>query len=92
MKDLTKIFDNFATLDKYGRDKNSLEELKRDRIIFDTERRIDTEKKNAGESVFLIWLMGCHNYNKIGHIAKFFLSNNNRKPHNTQTSTSQVVQ
>ena len=34
----------------------------------------------------------CHNCNKLGHIAEFCRSNNNRKPHNPQPSTSKVIQ
>ena len=42
--------------------------------------------------VFLTKQKRCHNCNGLGHIAKFCRSNNNRKPHNLQPSTSKVIQ
>ena len=38
-------FDNFVTLVRYGSEDKSLDELKRDLISFDTERRIESDKK-----------------------------------------------
>ena len=92
LKGLPNEFDNFVTLVKYGSEDKSLDELKRDLINFVTGRRIESDRKNAGESVFLTKQKRCHNCNKLGHIAKFCRSNNNRKPHNPQPSTSKAIQ
>ena len=92
LKGLPNEFDNFVTLVKYGSEDKSVDELKRDLINFDTERRIESDRKNASESVFLTKQKRCHNCNKLGHIAKFCRSNNNRKPNNSQPSTSKVIQ
>ena len=92
MKGLPIEFDNFVRLVNYGSEDKSLDELKQDLINFDTERRIESDRKNASESVFLTKQKRCHNCNKFGHIAKFCLSNNNRKPHNPQPNTSKVIQ
>ena len=92
LKGLPNEFDNFVTLAKYGSEDKSLDELKRDLINFDTERRIESDRKNASESVFLTKQKRCHNCNKIGHIAKFCRSTNNRKPHNPQPNSSRVIQ
>ena len=53
LKGLPNEIDNFVTLVKYGSEDKSLDELKRDLINFDTERRIESDRKNASESVFL---------------------------------------
>ena len=92
LKGLPNEFDNFVTLVKYGSEDKSLDELKRDLINFDTERKIESDRKNASESVFLTKQKRCHNCNKFGHIARFCSSNNNRKPHNPQPNTSKVIQ
>ena len=92
LKGLPKYFDNFVTLVKYGSEDKSLDELKRDLIKFDTWRRIESDRKNASKSVFLTKQKRCHNCIKLGHIAKFCRSNNNRKPHNPQPSTFKVIQ
>ena len=92
LKCLPNKFDNFVTLVKYGCEDKSLDELKRDLINFDTERRIQSDREKAGESVFLTKQKRCHNCNKLGHTAKFCRSNNNRKPHNPQPSTKKVNQ
>ena len=92
LKALPNEFDNFFTLVKYGSEDKSLDELKRDLINFDTERIIESDRKNASESVFLTKQKRCHNCNKFGHIAKFCRSNNNPKPHNPQPNTSKVIQ
>ena len=63
-------FDNFVTLVKYSSEEKSLDELKRDLINFDTERRIESDRENITESVFLTKQKRCHNCNKIGHIEK----------------------
>ena len=88
LKGVPNQFDNFFTLVKYSREDKSLDELKRDLINFDTERRIESDRKNASDSVFLTKQKRCHNCNKIGHNAKVCRSNKNRKPHNPQLSTS----
>ena len=90
LKGLPIEFDNFVTLVTYGSEDKSLDELKRDLITFGTERRIESDRKNASESVFLTQQKRCHNCNKFGHIAKFCCSNN--KPHNPQPNTSKVIQ
>ena len=92
LKGLPNEFDNFVTHVKYGSEDKLLDELKRDLINFDTERRIESDRKNASESVFLTKQKRCHNCNKKGHIAKLCRSTNNRKPHNPQPNTSKVIQ
>ena len=92
LKGLPNEFDSFVTFVKYGSEDKSLDELKRDLINFDTEQRIESDRKNASESVFLTKQKRCHNCIKFGHIAKFCCSNNNRKPHNPQPNTSKVIQ
>ena len=92
LKGLPNEFDVFVTIAKYCSENKSLDELKRDLINFDTERRIESDRKNASESVFLAKQKGYHNCNKFGHIAEFCRSNNNRKPHNPLPSTSKVIQ
>ena len=62
---------NFVTLVKYGSEDKSPDELKRDLINFDTELRIESDRKNASGSVFLTKQNRCHNCNKLGHNAKF---------------------
>ena len=88
LKGLPNEFDKVVTLVKYGSEDKSLDELKRDLINLDTEQRIESDRKNASENVSLTKQKRCHNCNKLGHIAKFCRSNNNRKPHNPQPSTS----
>ena len=92
LKGVPNQFDNFFTLVKYGREDKSLDELMRDLTNFDTERRIESDRKNASDSVFLTKQKRCHSCNKIGHNAKVCRSNKNRKPHNPQLSTSKVIQ
>ena len=92
LKGLPNEFDNFVTLSKYGSEDISLDELKRDLINFDTERRIEVDRKNASESVFLTKQKRCHNCNTLGHIPKFCRSNNNRKTHNPHPISSKVIQ
>ena len=92
LKGLPNEFENFVTLVEYGSENKSLDELKRDVINFDTERRIESDRKNTSESVFLTKQKRCHNCYNLGHIAKFCRSNNNRKPHNPQPSSSKVIQ
>ena len=92
LKGLPNEFDNLVTLVKYGSENKSFDELKRDLINFGTERRIESDRKNASESVFLTKQKRCHNCKKLGHIAKFCRSNINRKPHNLQSSTSKIIQ
>ena len=91
LKGLPNEFDNFVTLVKYGSEDKSLDELKQDLINIDTERRIESDRKSASESVFLTNQKRCHNCNKFGHFAKFCRSNNNRKPHNPQPNASKVI-
>ena len=53
LKCLPNEFDVFVTFVKYGSENKSLDELKQDLIDFEIERRIESDRKNASESVFL---------------------------------------
>ena len=62
---LPKEYENFATLVKYSKDENNLEEIKRDLKNFDNEI-----VKTRTESVFFNDKRKCFNCQKAGHIAK----------------------
>ena len=69
LKGLPREFESFCSLVKYGQDE-TLDEIKRDLIDFESEKRNDriTEKS---ESVFFTNDRTCLNCHKRGHIAKF---------------------
>ena len=92
LQGLPNEFDNFVTLVKYGSESKPLNELNQDLINFNTKRRIESDRKNASESVFLPKQKRCHNCKKLGQIAKFCRSKNNRKPHKLQPSSSKIIQ
>ena len=69
LKGLPREFENFSTLVKYGQDK-TLDEIKRDLISFESEKRNDRNTEKS-ESVFFTNDRTCFNCHKRGHIAKF---------------------
>ena len=69
LKGLPREFESFCTLVKYGQDK-TLVEIKRDLIIFESEKRND-RNTDKSESVFFTNDRTCFNCHKKGHIAKF---------------------
>ena len=69
LKGLPREFESFCTLVKYGQDK-TLDEIKRDLINFESEKRND-RNTDKSESVFFTNDRTCFNCDKKGHIAKF---------------------
>ena len=69
LKGLLREFESFCTLVKYGQDK-TLEEIKRDLINFEIEKRNDRNTEKS-ESVFFTNDRTCFSCHKRGHIAKF---------------------
>ena len=69
LKGLSCEFESFCTLVKYGRHK-TLNEIKRDLINFESEKRNDRNTEKS-ESVFFTNDRACFNCHKRGHIAKF---------------------
>ena len=69
LKGLPREFESFCTLVKYGQDK-TLDEIKRDSINFESEKRND-RNTDKSESVFFTNDRTCFNCHKKGHIAKF---------------------
>ena len=69
LKGLPREFESFCTLVKYGQDK-TLDEIKRDLINFESEKRNDRNTEKS-ESVFFTNDRTCFNCHKRGHIAKF---------------------
>ena len=69
LKGLPREFESFCTLVKYGQDK-TLDEIKRDLINFESEKRNDRNTENS-ESVFFTKDRTCFSCHKRGHIAKF---------------------
>ena len=69
LKGLPREFESFCTLVKYGQDK-TLDEIKRDLINFDSEKR-NNRNTDKSESVFFTNDRTCFNCHNRGHIAKF---------------------
>ena len=69
LKRLPREFESFCTLVKYGQHK-TLDEIKRDLINFESEKRNDRNTEKS-ESVFFTNDQTCFNCQRRGHIAKF---------------------
>ena len=84
---LPSEFESFCTLVKYGQDK-TLDEIKRDLINFESEKRNDRNTDNS-ESVFFTNDRTCFNCHKRRNIANFCRAQqsgpNEEKPNSKMT-------